>query len=97
MSVLGRRVLPELAYRDDQRELLAANSTLGTAEVAFHMAGVALGLANPGCFFFKTRVYGFWRPSNPGLTQCSLYKAQYNENKLIRDDACNALCLHRPT
>ena len=46
VSVLGRTVLPGLAYREDPRELLAANSTpipiLGTAEVAFQMAGVEL-------------------------------------------------------
>ena len=46
VSVLGRTVLPGLAYHEDSKELLAANSTpipiLGTAEVAFQMAGVAL-------------------------------------------------------
>ena len=46
VSVLGRRILPGLAYQEDPRRLLAANSTpipiLGTAQVAFQMAGVAL-------------------------------------------------------
>ena len=46
VSVLGRTVLPGLAYQEGPRELLAANSTpipiLGTAAVAFQMAGVAL-------------------------------------------------------
>ena len=46
VSVLGRRILPGLAYQEDRRQLLAANSSpipiLGSADVSFQVAGVTL-------------------------------------------------------
>jgi hypothetical protein len=46
VSVLGRRILPGLAYQENPHELVAANSTpipvQGTADVAFRMGGVDL-------------------------------------------------------